>query len=143
MSRSGGCNCGNVRFEISSDLKETGACHCEMCRKFTGGVFLSVQVAASDFKLTKVDGLKAYKSSEWAERAFCQDCGSSLFYRMTAPGPMQGSCHVGLGCLDDAEGIVLTDEIFVDSKPSGYEFAGDTRKMTGAEVFAMYGPPAD
>lgn len=113
-----------------------------MCRKFTGGVFLGVQVPAGSFHLSKEDGLAIYASSGWAERGFCKSCGSSLFYRMTMPGPMQGECHVGLGCFDDPSGIALTGEIFIDKKPEGYAFAGETHKMTEAEVMAMFAPPA-
>lgn len=46
-----------------------------------------------------------------------------------------------LGTLDDADGILLTSEIFVDRKPDGYAFAADTRKMTEAEVVAMFTQP--
>jgi len=73
-----------------------------MCRKFTGGVFLGVQVPAGSFHLSKEDGLAIYASSGWAERGFCKSCGSSLFYRMTMPGPMQGACHIGLGFFDES-----------------------------------------
>lgn len=141
MSKSGGCMCGDVRFEIASDPKETGACHCGMCRKFSGGVYLGVEVAPADMKITKEDGLAIYTSSAWAERAFCKTCGSSLFYRVTAQGPMKGTCHVGLGSFDDPAGVALTGEIFIDRKPDGYAFAGDTKKMTEAEVMAMFAAP--
>ena len=141
MIRTGGCNCGQVRFELTNEPKEVGACHCGMCRKFTGGVFLGIKVPKEHFKLTKDDGLLCYQSSDWAERAFCDRCGSSLFYRVTIPGPMQGECHIGLGTLDDASGIKLTGEIYIDRKPDGYHFAEDTHKMTEAEVIAMFAPP--
>ena len=139
--RTGGCNCGAVRFEIASDPSEVGACHCGMCRRFTGGVFLAVSVPKDKIAFTKDEGLTLYTSSAWAERAFCKTCGSSLFDRVTAPGPMQGECHVGLGCFDDATGIALTGEIYLDRKPDGYSFAEDTRKMTEAEVEAMFAAP--
>lgn len=139
-SRLGGCNCGAVRFEITSEPTQTGACHCGMCRKFSGGVFLGVAVPNGGMVLTEQDGLAIYASSPWAERAFCKRCGSSLFYRVTAPGPLQGECHVGLGCFDDPNGLALSGEIYIDRKPDGYSFAQDTHKMTEAEVEAMFAP---
>lgn len=138
MDRTGGCICGAVRFELTNDPQHTGACHCGMCRKFSGGVYLGVEVPKADMNITKDDGLQIYTSSGWAERAFCKTCGSALFYRITAPGPMQGVCHVGLGSLDDADGITLTEEIFIDRKPDGYAFKGETKQMTEAEVMAMF-----
>lgn len=138
MSRTGGCMCGAVRYEISNSPASTGACHCGMCRKQSGGVYLGVEVPADAMTVTQDEGMKIYTSSPWAERAFCGNCGSSLFYRVTAPGPHQGVCHVGLGSLDDASGIELTEEIFIDRKPGGYSFANDTKTMTEAEVMAMF-----
>lgn len=90
------------------------------------------------------ENLTVYTSSEWAERAFCKKCGSSVFYRVTVPGPMQGDMHVGLGTLADASGIPLTGEMYIDLKPDGYDFAGDGRhQMTEAEVIAMFAAPPD
>lgn len=110
-----------------------------MCRKFSGGVYLGVKVPAGGLTFLSEDGLSVYKSSDWAERGFCGTCGSSLFYRLTLPGPMQGELHVGLGTLDDGNGITLTGEIYIDRKPDGYAFAGATHQMTEAEVLKMFG----
>ena len=33
----------------------------------------------------------------------------------------------------------MTHQVFVDERPSYYEFANKTDDMTGAEVFAKYG----
>ena len=140
--REGGCICGDVRYRIASEPTETGACHCGMCRKFSGGVYLAVKVDPGDFEVIKAEGLTLYQSSDWAERAHCKRCGSSLFYRVTIPGPMQGECHVALGTLDDANGIPLTGEIYIDRKPDGYSFAQDTHKMTEEQVVAMFSAPS-
>lgn len=61
---------------------------------------------------------------------------------MTMSGPIQGEYHVGLGCFNDPSGIALTEEIVIDKKPDGYDFAGKTHKMTEAEVMAMFAPLA-
>ncbi|MBM1815832.1 GFA family protein [Pseudosulfitobacter pseudonitzschiae] len=140
MARTGSCNCGAVRYRITADVRHTGACHCGMCRKWSGGVYLGVEVAPADMNIEGLDRLTTYTSSPWAERAFCGTCGCNIFYRVTAPGPHQGTYHVGLGTMDDTSGITLTEEIFIDRKPQGYAFAGDTRKMTEAEVMAMFAP---
>ncbi|MDW3118737.1 GFA family protein [Roseovarius pacificus] len=140
MTRTGSCLCGAVRFEIATPPETVGACHCTMCRKWSGGIFLGLEVGADAVTFSGAEEPKTYASSDWAERGFCATCGSSLFYRITAPGPHQGHYAFGLGTLDDADGIALTSEIFIDEKPDGYSFAGDTTKMTGAEVFALYAP---
>ncbi|WP_168797738.1 GFA family protein [Aliishimia ponticola] len=141
MTRTGGCNCGAVRFEITQDPDHVHACHCGMCRRFSGGVFLGVEVPADQVRFDTEEGLAVYRSSDWAERAFCKSCGSSLFYRLTAPGPMNGVCYIGIGTLDDANGLPLTGEIYIDCKPDGYAFAGNTDKKTEVEMLAMFSAP--
>ncbi|WP_299619636.1 GFA family protein [uncultured Tateyamaria sp.] len=141
MSKTGSCVCGAVRLTVTSPVEETGACHCGMCRKWSGGVFLGVRVPAGGLEITGEDAMRVYTSSPWAERAFCSNCGSSLFYRVTAQGPMQGEVHIGLGVLDKADGVPLTGELYSDLKPDGYSFAQETHKMTAAEVEAMFAAP--
>lgn len=141
MSKSGSCLCGAVSYTLSETPENCGVCHCSMCRKWTGGAFVAFMAAPDKVTMSGEENLHVFKSSEWAERAACSKCGSSMFYRVTAPGPEQGVYHLGLGTLDDANGIPLKQEIFVDVKPDGYNFAEDTHKMTGAEVFAMFTPP--
>ena len=142
MSRTGSCVCGAVSFNITTPITETGACHCGMCRKWTGGVFLSVAVPPGGLEITGEEHLKVFASSPWAERASCNTCGSSLYYRVTAEGPYAGTSHVGFGTLDDVSGIPFTGEMYIDIKPEAYAFAGDGRhEMTEAEVIAMFAPP--
>lgn len=141
MDKTGSCLCGAVRFTLGDVPGQTGACHCGMCRKFSGGVYLGVQVPGGKVTFQSDDTLARYASSAWAERGFCARCGSSLFYRVTAPGPHHDQHHFGLGSLDDTTGITLTQEIFIDRKPEGYAFAGDTHKMTEAEMMALFAPP--
>lgn len=135
MSRHGSCLCGAVTYTIKSEVHKTGACHCEMCRRWSGGVYLAVEVAADALEVT--GSPKTYKSSDWAERVFCDKCGTSLWYRLTAPGPMHGTYHLGFGTLEDTSGVEFEGEIFVDKKPDAYSFAGDHSRMTEAEFMAM------
>lgn len=144
MSRSGSCICGAVTFVITEPVAETGACHCGMCRKWSGGVFLGIRVPRGGVQIEGEDNLSIYTSSAWAERAFCKTCGSSIFYRVTAPGPMNGEMHFGMGTLADTSDIALTGELYIDLKPDAYAFAGEGRhQMTEAEVLAMFSAPPE
>jgi hypothetical protein len=49
---------------------------------------------------------------------------------------------VSAEAFDDRNGYVFTSQIFIDEKPSYYEFANRTHNMTGAEVFAAFAPGA-
>lgn len=141
MACSGSCLCGAVTYEISSDVTDTGACHCEMCRKWSGGVYLGVEVPADKLSISGSENITTFVSSEWAERGFCKTCGSSLYYRITAHGPYHGTFYVSMGTLDQTDGIDLKGEVFIDSKPAGYSFAQDTEKLTGAELMALFAAP--
>ncbi|MEL6450516.1 MAG: GFA family protein [Pseudomonadota bacterium] len=143
MSHTGSCVCGAVTYTITSPVTETGACHCGMCRKWSGGVYLSVAVPEGGLDLHGADHLAAYASSPWAERVFCKTCGSNLFYRVTAPGPMQGEMHLGAGTLDQLPDVPFTHELFIDLKPDNYSFDGGAarKQMTEAEVLAMFPEP--
>lgn len=138
MKKHGSCLCGDVKFSFEPTEPESAACHCGMCRKWTGGVFVSVEVQQDRFVLERKDSLTTYASSPWAERAFCSHCGSSLWYRVTAPGPHVGNVYVGLGTLDDTQGLDLKREIFIDQKPANYSFAEATQQLTETEVMAQF-----
>ena len=138
MKKNGSCLCGGVAFAFKPTEPESASCHCGMCRKWTGGIFLSVEAREEDFTLAKQDTLVTYASSPWAERAFCKTCGSSLWYRVTAPGPHAGNLYVGLGTVEDTAGLPLKREIFVDRKPEAYSFGDPTVQLTEAEVMAQF-----
>lgn len=141
MALRGRCACGAVGFEILKDQKEVGVCHCNTCRAWSGGVFIGIQAGRGEARLTGEEHLKIWKSSDWAERAFCSKCGSSVFYRVTAPGPNEGEFHFGAGLLEDWTGLEFTEELFIDRKPAAYAFAGERRTMTSEQFYAMFAEP--
>ncbi len=77
----GGCLCGNIRYEITEPELGSMFCQCRMCQKFTGAPI----VAGTTFNTEAVHITKGkpkyYKSSVIAERGFCPNCGTGLFYR--------------------------------------------------------------
>ncbi|WP_425044993.1 GFA family protein [Primorskyibacter sp. S87] len=114
-----------------------GACHCDMCRRWTSSMLITFPALPGYAALGPV---KTYTSSEWAERAFCEECGSALWYRITAPGEMHGQTQMAAGLFENAGGARLGLELYIDKKPEGYAFEGERRQMTEAEVMAMYAP---
>ncbi|MHA7872514.1 MAG: GFA family protein [Hyphococcus sp.] len=132
-ARTGQCLCGAVKFRATPKNNHVDACHCSMCRRHAGGPVFAID-CGSNLTLEDDAQLGVYESSEWAERCFCKKCGSSLFWRLK-----DGSMHtVFAGAFDDLDGLDFTTEIFIDEKPGFYSFSQPTKKMTGAEVFAMF-----
>lgn len=128
----GKCLCGAIAIR-TPDKKSIDACHCGMCRRWGGGPALGV-ACGSDVQIDGVDKLKVYKSSEWAERAFCGKCGTHIFYRLLPTNEY----FVPAGLFQSVTEFEFKEQIFIDMKPSYYEFANQTLNMTEAEVFAKF-----
>lgn len=129
----GNCLCGAVTIKAKSMSTEVGACHCGSCQKWTGGPLMTVD-CKSDVEIEGQEHVSVFQSSDWAERAFCSRCGSSLYYRLK-----QTNQYIVPAGLFDTERLQFDHQIFVDEKPKYYAFSNDTKMMTGAEVFAMFG----
>jgi hypothetical protein len=109
-----------------------------MCRKWTGGPFLVVE-CGSNVHFEGNDNISVFNSSDWAERGFCNKCGSHLFYRLKEARQY----FVPVGLFDDGEEWVFDHQVFIDEKPSYYSFANKTKNLTGEEVFAQYSAPSE
>lgn len=125
----GRCVCGTVTIEAQALGREIGVCHCALCRQWAGGPFMAIEC----HELVDLRGTSAvttFPSSEWAHRAFCNQCGSSLYFRMN-----DGSfLAVAAGLFDLGHDWQLTDELFMENKPCYYGFAGSTRQWIGDGV---------
>ena len=131
----GSCLCGATRIIARSVSKNVGACHCSMCRKWGGGPLMAVD-CGTEVAFEGEENISVYNSSEWAERGFCNKCGSHLFYRLKE----SKQYVIPVGLFDDDELFVFDHQVFIDEKPTFYSFANATIDMTGAEVFARYAP---
>jgi len=141
--KKGRCMCGAVSFTASNVPDTFGACHCEMCRRWAGSAFLGVTVAETDVEFSGEQNISRVQSSQWAERTWCNACGTGLWYRVTAKGPLGGNYELPVGLFDSTENMRLVSEIFIDCKSGAFAFAGDTKKLTRAEVEEKYGVSFD
>ncbi len=132
----GHCLCGKVKVKAANMSEKVWACHCGMCRRWTGGPFLAVE-CGTEVAFEGEDNIGVYDSSDWAERGFCKTCGTHLFYRVK----QNQQYFMPVGLFDNGAGFVLDHQIFIDKKPGYYTFADKTQNMTEAEVFAKYAPP--
>ena len=130
----GQCLCGAVTVRAVPVRRHVEACHCTMCRTWSGIAFLGIQ-CGSDVEIGGAEHVVRYRSSEWAERGFCGTCGSSLFYHYI---PL-GTYSFTAGLFPDEALLPLAEEIFIDEKPAYYAFDAESEKLTGPEVMAKYG----
>jgi hypothetical protein len=113
----GSCLCGGVVYEVEGPLRDVIGCHCGQCRKQTGHFMAATAAKHTDFKVVKQDDLKWYTSSDFAERAFCGTCGSTLFWQR------KGGDYIAIaaGTLDTPTGIRIEGHIFCADKGDYYE----------------------
>ncbi|MZR31009.1 GFA family protein [Sneathiella litorea] len=116
-NKQGGCLCGAVRYEVHGPLRDIISCHCGQCQKSSGHYFAATAASLSNFRLTEERGLKWYTSSNRAERGFCIECGSNLFWRRT------GGTHISIlaGTLEGKTGLRTVRHIFVADKKDYYD----------------------
>lgn len=129
----GSCLCGSVKIEATPENKSVGACHCNMCRRWAGGIYMVLDCGSAVKFLDDTD-LGVYQSSDWGERGFCKKCGTSLFWKMRDKDQYMFSANA----FDAPGDLIMDHEVFIDEKPDYYALAGDAKKMTGEEVFAYF-----
>ena len=133
----GQCICGETTFEVELKNHDVHACHCSMCRRQTSGVNMTVDVVKGSLKFIQQKHLSVFNSSEWGERGFCNTCGTTIFWRTKD----QSYCNINVFSLNEPiEDLNLDMEIFIDSKPDFYTFQNQTKKLTEAEVVALFNP---
>ncbi|SDX33843.1 GFA family protein [Roseicitreum antarcticum] len=138
-TRSGGCMCGAVRLSAGLTTHDFGACHCAMCRRWTGSALLGITVPVANVDWQGAENIATYQSSDWAERANCRTCGSALYYHVTMEGPMSAHLEIPVGLFDDADGLNFDNEIYIDHKPDSYTYAGERSRLTRKETLAKFG----
>ena len=99
---SGGCLCGAVRYECSSEPFRTAICHCTHCQKISGSAF-SVNIVVPAPSVTwQGQSPTSYadkgESGKLLSRKFCRNCGSSL---ATEAEALPGAMIIKAGTLDD------------------------------------------
>lgn len=93
----GTCLCGGCAFTIAGPVGPVTECHCQQCRKLSGYLSASCDVA-------QINWLRQTTLAEWrgpggALRGFCRVCGGKLFFRAA-----DGALSVEMGALEGPTG---------------------------------------
>lgn len=109
---SGGCQCGRVRFEARLENFDACACHCRMCQRASGNVFIA-------FKNLKKADLRwlgeepdYYASSSFARRGYCRQCGTPLSFDY----PDSETIDLTVGSFDSPGDFVPTSHFGIESR---------------------------
>lgn len=128
MSLTGQCLCGAVTVRVAgAHDPRPGACHCRMCQRWSGGLFLCFNADADG--VTVEGPVTRYASSSFAERAFCAVCGSHLWMRDSTGQ----SYDLTPGLFDAARDWPLRSEVYSDRAMASVRLGGEHRRATQAE----------
>ena len=108
----GGCQCGAIRFRAEALRDNPHVCYCRMCQKATGNLFAAL-VGVRHEHLSWTRGTPAeFASSDLALRGFCDNCGTSLYYRSV------GGPHVSfsIGAFDEPQRIDIWYQMGLEGK---------------------------
>lgn len=124
----GGCYCGQIRYEVTVETLDSSVCHCVDCRRAAGApvvAWFTVPVAALRFV---AGGPKVFASSAHVKRGFCEACGTPLTYvNEHAPEFMD----ITTCSLDDPALVPPRDHIYVRSRVDWVRFADGLPEFEG------------
>lgn len=127
--RTGGCQCGAVRFRIHGELGRPSICHCRMCQKQFGNLFGAFVTAPKD-GVEWVRGEPSYfQSSVNFSRGFCNQCGTPLTYRHT------DGIEIAIGAFDDRSDLAPQIQVNHASRLPWVDRIFETPALEDAEYY--------
>lgn len=125
----GSCLCGAVAFSIEAALTDPLTCHCKQCRRQSGHYFAAAHAPKNTIRLSRGEGLAWYRASETAARGFCNQCGSTLFWRSDSGDEIA----IALAAIDGPTGLSLGRHVWVNAKGDYYDIGDDLPQEEGFE----------
>lgn len=114
MRMTGSCLCGAVAYEVNESFEMSGNCHCNTCKKITGGAFEAFAIIDKEH-LTVVQGEQAlveYRISAKAKKYFCGICGTPVYNQLRL---IPGKLVVHVGTLDDPARVTPTFNLYTEN----------------------------
>lgn len=114
--KTGGCQCGEVRYEITCEPTVVYTCHCTECQRQSGSAFAMAAVIPTEhFKLTRGAAKSFARTGESGRTMlcwFCPDCGTRLYH---SPANLAQNCNIKPGTLDDTTWLKPTAHMWTRS----------------------------
>ena len=121
-SLTGGCLCGEIRYELATPIEQLVQCHCRSCQQGSGaGASVNAMIASKDLEFVKGEP-KVYidtaASGNRLFRAFCANCGSPIYSQREAT-PERRTLRAG--SMDDSNAARIVMNIWTRSaRPWAY-----------------------
>jgi len=128
QAKTGGCQCGNIRYELKGAPQMLYICHCTDCQKQSSSAFgMSLMMNPRD-----IDFSRSKKQLQtWDTRGedglikrcgFCPDCGTRIMHGSEDPDE---SVSIKAGSLDDTGGLQPVAHIWLRSAQSWIQIDRD------------------
>jgi hypothetical protein len=116
-TRTGGCQCGRVRYRIVGEPKAVTACHCTECQRQSGSAFGMSAIVEREQLTLEAGDLRSFSrvgdSGLSVESFFCGECGTRIYHRLER---MPGTLNVKAGTLDDTRSLSPAVHVWLASK---------------------------
>jgi hypothetical protein len=127
---SGGCLCGAVRYSLNARPLTMTACHCDACKKLSGGTNLLVITAPRD-AFTHEGEVQRYRrtgdSGRQSDVVRCAVCGTRLWHEPQSFPVVT----LTAGTLDDPNWVVPASEIWIEKASPAAIFHSDAARFHG------------
>ena len=114
-SKTGGCLCGAVRYELSGEPIRTMVCSCKNCQRTSGSALSTIALVKRD-DLSVAGELTGYEypgdSGNKLEINFCTNCGSPVLLNIRR---MPDVVSIKVGTFDDTSWFKPQASIWNDS----------------------------
>ena len=116
ISYTGGCQCGQIRYEIHAKPLTLYACHCQECQKQSSSAFgMSMPVPRDALIILKGKPKQWDRISDRGRKVscfFCENCGTRLFHQ---PARNPNITNIKPGTLDDTSELKPVGNIWTRS----------------------------
>jgi hypothetical protein len=101
MKHTGGCHCGQVKFETDLEPMIVAQCNCKSCRRITGSLALGSMYAEDEITITGNTDTYSYQGGSGHENVahFCTNCHVRV---AMYPEVMEGVVGIPVGTFDNA-----------------------------------------
>ena len=128
--RSGGCQCGEVRYESAGQPLAVYVCHCRECQKQSASAFgMSLEVPRAGLRVTRGAPkywMRAADSGRRLKCAFCPACGSRLWHETESGSE---TVMIKVGSLDEPVDISAAIHIWTSRKLPGIAIPDGVRQF--------------
>ena len=124
----GGCLCGAVQYEVWEEPAGVGFCHCRFCQLALGAPLNAWAAFKEDAVKFIGEPVKIHRSSEIAQRGFCNNCGTSIFTLLSGDDGRR-FYSIRVATLDDPQNYPPTLHFGTESKLPWLEISDDLPRI--------------